>query len=669
MGQKFLKAQSLMEKGAHEHEAGQLSRAEKYYKRALKIDSEHSDSLHLMGLLAHQKGRHEYAAKLIKKALIIKPEEPNYNTNLAIVLNTLSKWSEAEKVCTFIIENSPRHAEAYNNLGRAFAAQGKFKNAEAAYAKAIEYAPNNASAGNNLGYMHMQQGLHDLAETAFLNAIKIDENFLLAYSNLATTYLAKNSLDRAEEICRAALAKAPQFIPVIHSLGVVFIRLRKYDDAERAFKQVLELDPLHSQSVLNLASLYSTQGKIEPAKHLFEDIIEREPDNSDAFLNMGIFYSELGRIDDALFYLNKVLEIDPENIEAYYVLSTSGKVTFEPEVLSRLEMIFASDKGLTPDQRTKIRFVMAIQLERLGDTGRSFDFYENGNQCRQRLLQGLGSDFDYSLHYKKILNYKNTFNHIFFEKWNKLDRELPSKAPSPIFIVGMPRSGTTLIEQLISAHSEVMTGGELAIIGSFIEDFIAKTGGNKNFPASAQYLDLNQINKWSNNYLGYLQEFTSGETYVIDKTPFNYSHLWLIQIMYPDAKIIHCKRDARDVGLSCFQQNFTQDYLWSCDLVNIGHYINAYGDLMKFWQEILDLSILEVTYEDFILNTEVNSRKIIEFIGLQWQNGILDFQRNDTRIETASKWQVREPIYNSSAGRWKKYGKQLLPLIETLKAF
>ena len=669
MSEVNLKAQSLMERGAHEHGSGQLDKAEKLYKRALELDGMHSDSLHLLGLLYHQKGQHEPAVKLIRQAIAIKPQDPNYNTNLAIVLNALSRWSEAEEICVFTINNAPEHAEAYNNLGRALAAQEKYIQAKAAYTKAFEYAPNNASAKNNLGYLYMGQGLYDLAESAFLDAIKIDATFLLAYSNLASTYLAMNSLDRAEQVCRMALVKDPQFIPIIQSLGVTSIRLKKNEDAERLFKQVLELDPLHSQAALNLASLYSFQGKIELAKVLFEDIIKQEPDNSNAFLNIGVFHSELGNSNDAIFYLEKAIEINPNNIEAYYVLSTSGKVTFDLETLNKLEVKIDSDKEITPDQRTKLHFVIAIHMERLGETERAFNFYTSGNRCRNQLLQKSGSEFDPVEHYEDMQNYKNIFNDGFFKRWNILNREIFAESPSPIFIIGMPRSGTTLLEQIISTHSEIVTGGELSIVGSFVNDFIAKTGGKDKFPVSTKYLDFSLIEKWSKNYLARIQELTSGETYVIDKTPFNYNHLWLIKLMYPNARVIHCRRDARDVGLSCFQQNFTQGYPWSCNLEHIGHYINAYRDLTKFWQEILDIPMLEVVYEDFILDLEVNSRSIIEFIGLEWQKDILEFHRNKSNVRTASKWQVREPIYNHSVGRWRKYEKQLKPLIDALEAF
>ena len=669
MAKNNLKAQNLIDRGSNAHQAGQFDKAEKFYKRALKSDDGNADTLHLLGLVAHQTGRNEHAAQLIRRALLIRPNEPNYNINLIIILSTLSLWSEAEKICLKAIQILPRNAEIYNNLGRALAAQSKFVDAETAYIKSIDYAPNDASAQSNLGYLYMMQGRHKLAETAFLKAIKIDETFLLAYSNLATTYLTMGSLGRAEMICRKALVRDSKFVPAIHSLGVALTRMKKFDAAEQAFKSVMRLSPLHTQSVVNLASLYSVQDKFDLAKTLFEKAIKLEPKNSDIYLNLGVCYSELGQLDEALIYLKAALKYNPSNIEAYYIITTSGKVTLDIGVIKKLEFMLSTATGLTGDQRVKIHFVLAMQWERLGEMDRSFYFYKSGNKYRSQLFQSSGLVFDPEQHYKEIQRYKGTFTKSFFDKRSKPDTKVSSSYPLPIFVLGMPRSGTTLVEQLIGGHPDVVAGGELSIIGSFIDDFIKTNGGTSQFPASSEGLVFSQIEEWSEIYSAKLSKIANGAHYVIDKTPFNYNYLWLIQLMYPAAKIIHCIRDNRDVGLSCFQQNFISEYPWSCDLSQIGHYINAYGNLMELWREILNLSILDVVYENVVFAVEKNSRLIIEFLELEWHSSILDFHSSDSRIKTASKWQVREPVYKHSVSRWKTYEKQLVPLFKALERF
>jgi Flp pilus assembly protein TadD len=662
-----LKSQRLVGKGAEAHNAGLFDRAEKYYKSALKFQRDNPDALHLLGLISHQKGRNGYAAKLIARAISLKPVEPAYNTNMAIVLNALGRWSEAENASIVAIKTEPRHAEAYNSLGRALAAQNKYAEAEEAYHKAIEFAPKNAAAENNLGYLYMQLERHDLAEEAFRRSIKIDGTFLLAYSNLATTYMAMNWFDRAEEVCRAALNISPEFIPALHSLGVVLTRTKNFEGAEQIFLQIIGLDSMHSQAILKLASLYSTLNRFKEAEELFKKAISLGTNNSHAYINLGICYSEYGLMDKALKCLYKATKCDPANIEAYYALTTSANGRLDATVINSLESnLISSAVGLTKDEIIKYNFTLAIQYERMGNLTRAFNFYLAGNHCRSDLFLAAGIAFDPELHYKKFDNYKLIFDDNFFAE-RKGWCAASTTGPAPVFIIGMPRSGTTLVEQIIAAHPMAVGAGELGEIEGFIDGFINEAGGQENFFSNISDLSIEQISVWAENFSAKIDRLGIGVTHVVDKTPFNYNHLWLIQLMYPEAKIIHCRRDARDVGLSCFQQNFVQHYPWTCDLAHIGHYTNAYVGLMSHWDKTLNLSILDVDYEYLVARPEVGSRAIIDFLELDWHESILDFHDSQNLVKTASKWQVRQPVYQHSSGRWQKYEKQLTPLVDIIE--
>jgi Flp pilus assembly protein TadD len=661
MARNFQKAQELVARGAEPHQAGQFDKAEKFYKRALKAQSDNVDALHLLGLVSHQKGRNEYAAQLIGKAQNLSPHNPAINTNLAIVMNALSRWLEAEQAAIAAAKADPEHAEAYNNLGRALAGQKKFEEAEAAYDKAIEFAPNNAAAENNLGYLHMQQGHYDLAEAAFLRAIEIESTFLLAFSNLATTYMAMEWLDRAEEVCRAALKIEPNFVPAVQSLGVVLSRNKQFEAAEQAFLHVLDLAPNHNQAISNLASLYSTQGRFDEAEQLFKSAITLNPNSTHAHLNLGLCYAELGQMADALASLEKAVACDADNVDAYYALASSGQASLDQAALDHLTaLIEGADNALTPEQKTKTLFTLAMQT----DGARSFDWYAKGNKLRAESLAESGQVFDPARQRETFTGLKATFTREFF-----VDRaEWGNDSATPVFVIGMPRSGTTLVEQIIAAHDEAEGVGERSDIPDLIKGFIQATGGEEAFPASALLLDKNQIAEDATAYLTKLENLSEGATWVVDKLPFNYAHLWLIQLMFPRAKIIHCRRDAKDVGLSCFQQNFVQSHPWSCDLAHIGHYIKAYEDLMNHWQNTLALPILEVFYEELVADQAAGSRRIMEFLGLDWQDSVMEFHATESRVKTASKWQVREPVYTSSIGRWQAFAEQLAPLTEVLES-
>ena len=578
---------------------------------------------------------------------------------MAIVMNALSRWEEAEQASMAVLKTEPDHAEAYNNLGRALVGQKKFEQAEAAYDKAIEAAPNNAAAENNLGNLHMQQRRYDLAEAAFLRAIEIDSGFLLAFSNLATTYMAMNWLDRAEEVCRAALKINPNFVPAVQSLGVVLSRNQQFDAAEQTFRHVLDLAPNHNQAISNLASLYSTQARFDEAERLFKTAITLNPNSTHAHLNLGICYSELGQMEASLKCLRKAIACDPNNIDAYYALSTSGKEKLDKAALDHLEgLVEDTEISLPTEQKTKALFALGMQTE----GALSFGWFLKGNKLGAKILTSEVGAFDPEHHQSAFDRLKATFTEEFF----KARKNWGNQSEVPVFVIGMPRSGTTLVEQIISAHSNADGAGERSDIPAFIRNFNQASGGEDSFPDNIQNLTEVQIGEWAEDYLDKFENLDSAAR-IVDKLPFNYAHLWLIQLMFPKAKVIHCKRDARDIGLSCFQQNFVKPHPWSCDLGHIGQYYNAYADLTAHWQNTLSLSFIDVCYEDVVVNSEAESRRLIDFLGLDWEPSILDFHTSARSVKTASKWQVREPIYAGSIGRWKEFEDQLKPMIEALK--
>lgn len=366
-------------------------------------------------------------------------------------------------------------------------------------------------------------------------------------------------------------------------------------------------------------------------------------------------------MEEALASLEKAVACDPDNVDAYYALASSGQSDLDQTALDHLTaLIDGSDITLTAEQKTKALFTLAMQT----DGVQSFGWYVKGNQLRGETLADVGQVFDPARHRETFAQLQSTFGKEFFA-----DRaEWGNDSAAPVFVLGMPRSGTTLVEQIIAAHSEAEGVGERSDIPDIIKSFIQAAGGEEAFPASALLLTEKQIKDGAEAYLAKLDSLSDGAGRVVNKLPFNYAHLWLIQLMFPKAKIIHCRRDARDVGLSCFQQNFVQPHPWSCDLAHIGHYTKAYEDLMTHWQNTLALPILDVVYEELVADQAAGSRRIIEFLDLEWQESVMDFYNTESRVKTASKWQVREPVYKSSIGRWQEYAEQLAPLTEVLES-
>jgi len=252
-----------------------------------------------------------------------------------------------------------------------------------------------------------------------------------------------------------------------------------------------------------------------------------------------------------------------------------------------------------------------------------------------------------------------SFQPIFFAA----RQDFGDRSAQPVFIIGLPRSGTTLVERIAMSHSQVASVGEVDDIENLSHDF----SDGDDFPKNVRNLTQDQSMDMARSYLRLLQEKSDRSLYVINKLPQNFFFAGLIHLLFPRAKIIHSVRDVRDSGLSCYFQNFEQPHPWSCDLAHLGHYINAYQDLIEHWRAVLPVPMLDVVYEDLVADLESHSRAIIDFLDLDWEPECLDFHTYKGAVKTASKWQVRKPVHNRSVGRWRDVEAQLAPMLDILK--
>ena len=495
-----------------------------------------------------------------------------------------------------------------------------------------------------MGHALAGQGRLDEAERAMRSAAEHDPNNAVAHANHAVVLRSLGRLDDAERVCRAALAIDTDYIPALHSLGTILSVQRRAAEAEAAFVRVLTLDPRHIQSMINLAALCSMSDRFDEAEALLERAILVAPHSAEAHVNLGILRSDVGQTAGAIFALRKAVEIDPNNVEAWYALSAAGALELGRADAERLVRLADSGR-LGEDQRIKLYFVLALAAERHGKMARAFSDFQQGNSLRKASLERVGKGFDPAGHAALIDGLIHDFPVGF-----AVDAAAPADR-GPIFVVGLPRSGTTLIEQILGAHPDARGIGERDDISLLAEAVTACDG-----PALAR------------TYLDEVMARAKGARMVIDKTPFNFLHLGTIARLLPGARIIHCRRDLHDVGLSCFTQNFVLPHAWSCDLDHIGGYIADYLRLMAHWRATLPAgTMIEVDYEALVADPEAQARRLTDFVGLDWDAACLDFHKAKGIVRSASKWQVRKPIYASSVGRWRAYRQFLGPLLDHLR--
>ena len=618
--------QGLLSRAMDYHQKNKLSQAKKYYKRVLKIDSQHPDALHLLGIIFHQMGHDRHAVELIRKAIANESEQAIFHTNLAIIYNSTSQWNEAEAAARDSLQINSNDPKAWGNLGQALAGLERISDAIKAYEKSISFDPRN----------------------------------YIVHCNLASLLTAFGRYEEAEAACKAALKLNPNLAKAFHSLGVVQSVSGRLNKAEKSFKKALSIEPNNGQTITNLASIYTSQLKYDDAIALFKNVIKVAPNSAEVHNNLGVCYSEVGQLDEALRCFEHTLVIDPNNVEAHYALATSGRKILSPNDLSRLERISRSTT-ISLEKKIKLNFVLASQADQRGLTLPAITFFKAGNDLRKKLLNEQGHKFNAVEQVKLEKSIENIFTKEFFE--SRIGFGINTQ--QPVFIVGMPRSGTTLVEKILSSHPEVHSVGESNNIPKIIEKLEEGVNNRSSFLQSVKYLGKGLSAELGISGLASLGNL-SYVSRIVDKMPLNYVYLGLIALLYPKAKIIHCQRHPCDIANSCYFQNFVNIQPWSCDLKHIANYYNSYRRIMAHWDKVLPLSILNLRYEELVNNYEKKIPNLVKFIGIDWNERCLNFYETQGAVRTASKWQVRQPIYTNSVGRWKIYEDYLAPFKNTL---
>jgi len=380
------------------------------------------------------------------------------------------------------------------------------------------------------------------------------------------------------------------------------------------------------------------------------------PVDAVAHNNLGETLLEPGRLDEAEASLRRALQIRPDYLKVRLSLASVRKVKADDENLVALVAAdeASRDSTLPGEDAVCLHFALGKSYDDIGDHEKAFPHFLEGNKLKRATL-----DYDPDETARRIDSIMRNFDMA------TMDRLRGGGDPShlPIFILGMPRSGTTLVEQIISSYPGVHGAGELSDLKAIVRRNIAGTA----FPDNLRLLDQAQLAAWGAEYVAGLQRRAPAAQRITDKMPANFLAVGLIYLMLPNARIIHVKRNPVDTCLSCFTQLFKDGQEFTYDLAELGRYYVGYARLMEHWRKVLPAGVfLDVQYEDIVAGQEAQSRRIIEYCGLEWNDACLDFHQNKRAVRTASMTQVRQPIYQSSVERWRPYEKFLGPLFDAL---
>jgi tetratricopeptide (TPR) repeat protein len=535
----------------------------------------------------------------------------------------LGHYSEAEGHLKSALRVDPGNPVAHFNLAIAQKGLGKEYEAVASYQSALAGDPNNAACHNNLGNVLLDLQEADKAIESLCRAVCLDPSRSDYYYNLGRAYKARGLRREAVDAYTGALRLRPDFCLAVKDLGAVHLSLGNCTAAEDCYKRALELNPADFEAIAGLARVYTRERKYRQAEKLLEPCLREVPDNA----AIGLAFAGI-----------------------------AGQVDRSGEAVSLLNRQISQNKNLAKDSRAQIHFKLGQLYDEMRDYRRAFANFQEGNRLRSSE------------------NNADAYKHNIDEIIASFSRDTLSRTPRsdtaselPVFIVGMPRSGSTLVEQIIASHPKVHGAGELDTLPSLLNSISDLVGADRPLPECVTDLEQRHLATLARSYLDEIRQLGPNAARITDKMPSNFLNLGFIELLFPHAHIIHCRRNPLDTCLSCYFQDFAGHHPYATDLRSLADYYRQYERLMKHWKNVLHIRMFEIDYEDLVHDFEPACKALIDYCGLEWDAACLDFHSNERIVVTASAEQVNRRLYKESVERWRNYQAYIGELIAGLK--
>lgn len=551
---------------------------------------------------------------------------------------------------------SPGSTKAYSqklSKAQSLRLKGQHAAASAIYKSLLDDDPENKELHYLLGTLYFDNDQKSMGLEHLSQACDEHTSNTLYLSAFADALGTSGYIDKAAAIFDKILHVEQDNIHALIGLGSLYSRIGKHHDAISYLDRAYAKQPSNVAVNSYLAHSLSAVDEYDKALMHARKNMKQAPNNADSFFNTGKILVWLGRVDEAERLLKRTISLNGQHGNAYELLTSIRKTTpQDKKLVERMEK--ALQNSMTTTQRDHLHFALGKAYDDLGEWDNAFQHFSLGNRL-------LPSDFNKKKHMESLSATKKVFNENFFRS----HASAGNNTSLPIFIVGMPRSGTTLLDQLLSSHASIESVGESPLVPQLISKLF---GGSEAYPSSLTKVDDRKLMEFSNTYLGEISsKVTSVAERVVDKQPFNFLHLGLLATLFPSAKLIYLHRNPLDVCLSCFFQRFADRQLnWSTDLSNLGQYYRVHHEFMAYWKKVLPVPILQVEYEELVEDFETHAKRIVEHCNLQWDPACAEFYKSGRAVRTASTQQVRQPIYKSSKARWKRYSSHIAPLVASL---
>ena len=615
-------AHVLAQQGRALEQAGRAAEAVEQYARALKQDRDCADALIQLGRLRMREGRTDEALDLLRRAAKANPRIAAAHSALGGLLFGTRRFDQALASFDKAVALNPLDAEALVCAGDCLSQLGRGGEAVARYDAAIAVKPSIPQAHTNRAYALHRLGRLEPALAGYGQALALQPNAAANHYNCASVLHALGRLDEAVAGYDAAIALDPGFAPAHFGRGAALFALEDCEGAVESYTRAASLRPDHAES----------------------------------WAHLGQVLSVLGRSGEAAAAADRALSVDPTSADAWYIRACLKPFGPADPDLARMQAALAHAEAgqARADDRLSLEFALGKAWMEAGEAGRAFGHLQRANALQRSLV-----DFDIDEHLSVMEAMARSIDA------GTLGRQADAGHPSdrPVFIVGMPRSGTTLVEQILASHPAVHGAGELPLLGQLAGSLPRADAG------LAEALSPDALAALGAEYVARIEALAPDALRVTDKMPGNFLYAGLIRLMLPNARIVHCVRDRLDTCLSCFETRFRDGNLFTYDLRELGLYHRGYERLIEAWRAILPADrFIEVRYEDIVADLEGEARRLIEFCGLEWNAACLQFHQTPRVVWTASASQVRRPLYGSSVGRARAHADHLGPLIDALGA-
>lgn len=599
----------------------QLELAESRVKTASKLYPDFPKPHELRGQIHARRGENEQAVQAFATSITLDPTSPDTHMKLGMALMRLGRAEEAKKA----IDESKRLNPNRELISKAaeFEGDGDIASAEKIYRKILRRDPDN------------------------VEALRL----------LAVVALSKYQYRDAEVFLQRAVDCAPEFIRARADLISVQLERDRFDEGLKNAELLLRFDSQQAESYLLLASAFASAGRHADSIETYEKALDLMPGHGGALTGLGNMLKTVGRYEHAVDAYKACIAENPDYAEAYWSLANLKTFRFVDGEVLKMEKLLQKE-NLPADSFAQLCNALGLEHENRNEYEKAFSFFERGNSVRrqsERYDPVATEDFnDRSI---------DVFNSNFIAKHSSSG----DQNDAPIFIVGLPRSGSTLIEQILASHSQVEGTHELSDLGRLSQGTLKNFNELEQFPDVLRKIELKELAEFGQRYISRTRKYRAGKAHFIDKNPNNFVYIGFLKLILPNAKIIDARRHPLDSCLGSYKQLFARGQPFTYDMMELGEYYLQYARLMQHWHAVLPGFVLEVRYEDVVSNLEFEVRRILDFCDLPWEEGCLRFHETDRAVKTASSEQVRQPIYSSSVNLWRNYEKHLDELIEVLQ--